>query len=148
METQVEKINSVRRVLADLVTRINESEASAQSREWPHNSLTGVVRAYVVNQTSVARSLVHSIAQQLGLAGPDAIGQAVEGSTVTRFIGTTMMLAQVSGVSQDEAQQATFATIDEQKKRAVELVRHVEAVVEGEETIEGRQLQHGPLHYK
>lgn len=148
METQVEKINSVRRVLADLVTRINESEASAQSREWPHNSLTGVVRAYVVSQSAVARGLVMSIAQQLGLAGPDSIAQAVEGSTVTRFIGTTMMLAQVSGVSPDEAQQATFATIDEQKKRAVELVRHVEAVVEGEETIEGRQLQHGPLHYK
>ncbi|MCC6979048.1 MAG: hypothetical protein IT343_12055 [Candidatus Melainabacteria bacterium] len=148
METQVEKINSVRRVLADLVTRINESEASAQSREWPHASLTGVVRAYVVSQAAIARSLVHSIAQQLGFPGPDAIAQSVEGSTVTRFIGGTMMLAQASGVSADEAQKAAFATIDEQKKRAVELVRHVEAVVEGEETIEGRQIQHGPLHYK
>jgi len=148
METQVDKIDSARRVLAGLISRINESETNARSRDWPHAGLTGVVRAYVVNQTAIARGLVSSIAQQLGFQGPDSIGQSLEGSTVTRFIGSTMMLAQASGVSPDEAQQAAFAAIDEQKKRVVELVRHVEAVVEGEETIDGRQLQHGPLHYK
>jgi hypothetical protein len=148
MEKQVEKIDSVRRVLAGLISRINESEGRARSREWPNASLSGKVRAYVIQQTAIARGLVSTIAAQLGFQGPSMIEQPVEGSTVTCFIGSTMMLAQTSGVSPDEAQEATFASANQLKNQVVEIVRHVEAVVDGEETVEGVKLNHGPLHYK
>ena len=148
MEKQVEKIESVRRFLTGLISRINETEGKAQSREWPNNSLSGTVRAYAVQQTLIARGLVSTIAAQLGFRGPDMIEKPVEGSTVTCFIGTTMMLAQASGVSPDEAQEATFASANQLKNQVAEIVRHVEAVVEGEETVEGVKLNHGPLHYK
>jgi organic hydroperoxide reductase OsmC/OhrA len=148
METQVAKIDSVRRTLAGLTSRLNETESKARSREWPHNSLSGVVRAYVIQQTAIAHGLISTIASQLGFRGPGMIEQPLEGSTVTCFIGTTMMLAQTSGVTAQEAEQATFASAEQLKKQVVEIVRHVEAVVEGEETVEGKQLNHGPLHYK
>ncbi|MCC7531693.1 MAG: hypothetical protein IT342_24530 [Candidatus Melainabacteria bacterium] len=148
MEKQVEKIESVRRVLAGLNSRINETEGKARSREWPNNSLSGIVRAYVIQQTAIARGLVSTIAFQLGFQGQSMIEQPVEGSTVTRFIGSTMMLAQSSGVSPDEAQEATFASANQLKNQVAEIVRHVEAVVDGEETVEGVKLNHGPLHYK
>jgi organic hydroperoxide reductase OsmC/OhrA len=148
METQVAKIDSVRRTLAGLTSRLNETESKARSRDWPHNSLSGVVRAYVIQQTAIAHGLISTIASQLGFRGPGMIEQPLEGSTVTCFIGTTMMLAQTSGVTAQEAEQATFASVEQLKKQVVEIVRHVEAVVEGEETVEGKQLNHGPLHYK
>ncbi len=148
MEKQVEKIDSVRRILSGLISRINDTEGRARSREWPNNSLSGKARAYVIQQTAIARGLVSTIASQLGFQGPGMIEQPLEGSTVTCFIGTTMMLAQTSGVSPDDAQEATFASADQLKKQVAEIVRHVEAVVEGEETVEGVKLNHGPLHYK
>lgn len=148
METQVAKIDSVRRTLAGLTSRLNETESKARSRDWPHNSLSGVVRAYVIQQTAIAHGLISTIASQLGFRGPGMIEQPLEGSTVTCFIGTTMMLAQTSGVTAQEAEQATFASAEQLKKQVAEIVRHVEAVVEGEETVEGKQLNHGPLHYK
>ena len=148
MEKQVEKIDSVRRILTGLISRIDETEAKARSREWPNASLSGIVRAYVVQQTAIARGLVSTIAAQLGFQGPGMICKPLEGSTVCCFIGTTMMLAQTSGVSPDEAQEATFASANQLKNQVAEIVRHVEAVVEGEETVEGVKLNHGPLHYK
>lgn len=148
METQVEKIDSVRRNLQALITRLNDAEGNARSRNWPHNALSGVVRAYVIQQAAVARGLISTIASQLGFRGPSMIEQPLEGSTVTCFIGTTMMLSQTGGVTQEEAEQATFVAADQLKKQVAEIVRHLEAVVDGEETIEGRQLNHGPLHYK
>lgn len=148
METKVEKIDSVRRLLSGLISRLNEVEGNARSREWPHNALSGTVRAYVVQQTAVARGLISTIASQLGFRGPDMIAQPVEGSTLTCFIGTTMMLAQASGVTAEEAEQATFASANQLKNQVAEIVRHVEAVVDGEETFEGKKLNHGPLHYK
>ncbi len=148
MEKQVEKIDSVRRVLAGLLSRINETESQARSREWPNASLPGKTRAFVVQQTAIARGLISTIAAQLGFQGPSMIEQPLDGSTLTCFIGSTMMLAQTSGVSPDEAQEATFASANQLKNQVVEIVRHVEAVVEGEETVEGVKLNHGPLHYK
>lgn len=148
METQVAKIDSARRTLSALISRINETEGKARSREWPNSSLSGVVRAYVIQQTAIARGLISTIASQLGFRGPGMIEQPLEGSTVTCFIGTTMMLAQTSGVTAQEAEEATFASAEQLKKQVAEIVRHVEAVVDGEETVEGKQLNHGPLHYK
>lgn len=148
METKVEKIDSVRRILSGLISRLNEVEGSARSREWPHAGLSGIARAYVVQQAAIARGLISTIASQLGFRGPAMIEQPLEGSTVTCFIGTTMMLAQTSGVTADEAESATFASADQLKKQVVEIVRHVEAVVEGEETVDGVKLNHGELHYK
>lgn len=148
METQVEKIDSVRRTLTGLISRLNEVEDNARSRKWPHSSLSGTVRAYVIQQAAIARGLISTIASQLGFRGPGMIEQPLEGSTVTCFIGATMMLAQTSGATAEEAEQATFASADQLKSQVVEIVRHVEAVIEGEETVEGKKLNHGPLHYK
>ncbi len=148
METQVAKIDSARRTLSALISRINETEGKARSRKWPHSSLSGTVRAYVIQQAAIARGLISTIASQLGFRGPGMIEQPLEGSTVTCFIGTTMMLAQTSGVTAQEAEEATFASAEQLKKQVAEIVRHVEAVVDGEETVEGKQLNHGPLHYK
>lgn len=148
METQVEKIDSVRRVLAGLLTRLSENETKARSREWPFAGLSGETRAYVVNQSAIARGLISTIAAQLGFQGPDMIEKPLEGSTVSHFIGSTMMLAQASGVSADEAQAAAFASVEQLKKLVVDIVRHLEAVVEGDETIDGRAITHGALYYK
>ncbi len=73
---------------------------------------------------------------------------SVSGLRCRVLIGTTMMLAQTSGATAEEAEQATFASADQLKSQVVEIVRHVEAVVEGEETVDGKKLNHGPLHYK
>ncbi len=148
MNTQVEKIDSARRILSTLVSRLNETEGKARSRDWPHTSLSGIARAYVVQQADIARGLIGTIATQLGFRAPDMIEQPLEGSTVTCFIGTTMMLAQNTGVSAEEAQQAAFASAEQLKNQVAEIVRHVEAVVEGEETVDGTKLNHGELHYK
>ena len=42
MEKQVEKIDSVRRILTGLISRIKDTEGKAHSREWPNASLSGI----------------------------------------------------------------------------------------------------------
>lgn len=148
MNTQVEKIDSARRSLSSLISRLTKTEQDARSREWPHTGISGVARAYVIQQAGIARGLINTIAVTLGFRVPEMLEQPLEGSTVTCFIGNTMMLARSSGVSTEEAQQAAFASADQLKNQVAEIVRHVEAVIEGEETVEGRKISHGPLHYK
>lgn len=148
METQVAKIETTRRGLASVIARIVEIEAKAQSREWPHAHLTGLTRAYAIDQITVAHGIIAIAAGKLGFKTENMTLEAVDGSAVTCFYANCMVLAQVAGCSKEDAEEAVFQSIRKLQTQACEIIRHVDNVIEGDETIDGREIRHGALHYK
>lgn len=147
MESHLNRAQSVQRRLSSMSSRLETAESNANSRAWPYAHLDETVRIYVKNLAETVRTLVAATAAHAMLPAGN-VHAPVNDFYQARIAREFRKLANERGCSVEVLADATFATCECQIRVAAQLVAHIEACVEGEQTMDGRAIARGPLHDK
>lgn len=144
MNTEMAKIDGCISQALRVNARAQAVIANAQSKSWPYSSLSHPIRIFSAILAAQARDLAERATKQVGLELKNA--QADDRATaVEQFLSESAALTGTDFVSMATAR---LAAQDALTKLAGDLVARAERVLEGDETLDGREIVHGELYDK
>ena len=141
------KIEQFRTTLAATLKRAREIIAnSAEYRQFPHSADEATI-LFAQALARAAASLVKEACNPIGLTDY-ALDKPVADALLQSLEWHVGRKAQESGVSPSLILEAQFASVVALNGTANELVNRAVRVLEGDETLDGREIKHSPLYEK
>ncbi len=127
-----------------VVARADAVIANAQSKKFPYSGLDHSTRIFCAILAAQARELAERATKQVGLTLKDAQSDD-RAAAIEAFFSDSAAHVDTNFVAMATAR---IAAQDALTKMAIDIVNRAELVLDGEQTIDGREIVHGDLWYK
>jgi hypothetical protein len=138
------QMQTVQQRASHLLKRLEKVQGEAASREWPHSGLQDSTREYVAAMVPSVEAALFAAISALQIARKFAHNPVtlLNDQRLQRHIRD---FAKKKNSSDEEMTRATFAYCEVHLRVGAHLLGHLEAVVKGDQTIEGRAIAHGKM---
>lgn len=149
MSKESQRSKSARQQLSAMCSRLNDAVKNAgPDAPWPYTTLPASTRLFASSVSENVMRVMGLAAEQLGLQ-PQFEGGAIAGFVVGRRDEDLFsLIAQQTGAQKDDVATARYAAFELYRSMAADMLRRIEACLEGDQTIDGREIKKGPLHDK
>lgn len=144
METTLNRAQSVQKRLSSMLARLDSAEQHAKTRDFPYKHLSDDVRLYVQNVSVTIREMVRSAATH-SLISINSIQAPINEFHAARLTRHFLNVAKTQESTAEAVADATFATCECLVRTAAQLIAHLEACVEGDQSMDGRTIRRSPL---
>lgn len=144
MDIEIAKIDGCIAQATRAVARAEAVIANAQSKQFPYAGIDHSTRIFCAILAAQARELAERATKQVGLVLKDAKSDD-RAATIEAFFSDSAAHVDTSIAAMSTAR---LAAQDALTKMACDLVGRAERVLEGDETVDGREITHGSLWYK
>jgi hypothetical protein len=144
MAKYLAQIQAVQSRVSSLLKRLEQAETNALSTEWPHSALKDSVREYVRAVALSARAAAFAATSALQLQRR-LVHEPVTLLNDQRLQRHFRSHATKNNVGEDEVAKAAFAYAETHIRIGAQVVAHLEACIEGTQTIEGRVIARGKM---
>lgn len=148
MKYDINGVERRRHVIVALRERARQALMNAVSVEWPYTHLQPQVRVFASRLLKTADQLLIQAAHELAFLSEETLGRPVDETQLASVSNRLELSAGEASIPVEAVHEAVDHFVEAISTQAQSLIIRAEACLEGEQTLDGREIQHGDLYYK